>query len=168
MLLKYSNPWNVKFRVICCKQGWHYNRDHFSVVCLSVTLLFCHISLTLQCIHFMHVHASVVYNHLMNLQSLTRDISRSSFIHSSVCCQSVRHIVLFCHISLTLQCIYLISCVCNHLQNLTCHGEGSHFFHHISQQVTCVPWVNLVYFVFVVMGLHVTVTFFSAISWRPV
>jgi hypothetical protein len=47
-------------------------------------------------------------HYLMNLQSLTSDISRSSFIHSSVCCLSVHHTVLFCHISLTLhwlQCI---------------------------------------------------------------
>ena len=44
-------------------------------------------------------------HYLMNLQSLTSDISRSSFIHSSVCCLSVCHTVLLCHISLTLQCI---------------------------------------------------------------
>ena len=100
-------------------------------------------------------------HYLMNLHSLTSVISRSSFIHSSVCCLSVRHTVLFCHISLTLQCIHLISCVYNHLQNLTCHDEGSHFFHHISQQVTCVPWINLVCFVFVLMELYVIVALFQ-------
>ena len=90
-------------------------------------------------------------HYLMNLQSLTSDISRSSFIHSSVCCLSVCHTVLLCHISLTLQCI----------ANLTCHDEGSHFVHHISQQVTCVPWINLVCFVFVLMELYVIVAIFQ-------
>jgi hypothetical protein len=47
------------------------------------------------------------------------------------------------------------------LQNFTCHDEGSHFVHHISQQVTCVPWINLVCFVFVLMKLYVIAAIFQ-------
>jgi hypothetical protein len=94
-------------------------------------------------------------HYVMNLQSLTSDISRSSFIHSSGCCLSVHHTGFFCHISLTLHWLQCIAQFDMSWWRVTLYSS------HITAGDMCVPWINLVCFVFALMELYVIAAIFQ-------